>query len=260
LALALRHGLVILLLLGGTAVNRLQADELNLRDLQHEVLARHALSKDLKLAELNLVVRVKDRVATLQGPVPTRDLGERAVTVLKKLPELRAVRNELTVQFEDQLLLPRPPAVLPEVSPPPREQKPAPAPPQQPLPKTETPTTAAWKPVHPQEPVKPALHGVALLPSITMTPAAGTVSRPKDAGPAQPADPPDAAAISSAVQSLIQGDERYRRLRYEVKQGKIYLGGVVYRWSDLHELSRGLVRIPGVESVVLRDIRAEPRK
>ena len=82
------------------------------------------------------------------------------------------------------------------------------------------------------------------------------MSRPKEIA----TEPADAAAVSGAVQALVQSEERYRRVRYEVKQGKVYLSGVVVRWGDLHELSLAVTRIPGVESVVLRDVRTEPRK
>ena len=38
------------------------------------------------------------------------------------------------------------------------------------------------------------------------------------------------------------------------------VGVKVYRWADLRELSVAVTHIPGVEGVVLREVRAEPRK
>jgi hypothetical protein len=239
-------GLVVaaaLVLASGVA----SAEEIDPRDLVREVQARQALQKDPQLAPLNLGVRVRNRIATLTGPVPTRGLAQRAVDVLKKLPELSEVREQLLVQFEDGPVLP-PAVALPKITQP--TQSPAAA---KDPPSTQPPL--AWKPVvappgPEQEPLRPSVH---LLPSLGPG-MAGTVSRAKTA------DPPDAAAIGSAVQALVQGEDRFRRVRYEVKQSKVYLSGVVYRWSDLHELSLAVTHIPGVESVVLRDVRTEPRK
>src|SRR5262249_2971327 len=117
---------------------------------------------------------------------------------------------------------------------------------------------ALWFPVRAETPgmqnvFKPNL---PLSSSALQMPATGTVSRPKENKPAEPADGP---AIGNAVQHLILAEERFRGLRYEVKHGKVYLGGIVQRWSDLYELSQAVTHIPGVESVLLRDVRREPQ-
>jgi hypothetical protein len=72
--------------------------------------------------------------------------------------------------------------------------------------------------------------------------------------------PANAATMVSAVKTLMVSDERYRGLRFEVKQSRVYLSGVVFRWADLHELSGAISRIAGVEAVVFQDIRDEPKK
>src|SRR5207302_9161168 len=110
-----------------------------------------------------------------------------------------------------------------------------------------------WFPVRPEtaetQEVLKSSSPASPSPPATPLPAADTVSRAKPPKPVEPADGP---AIGNAVQGLILADERFRRVRYEVKQGKVYLSGVVARWGDLHELSLAVTRIPGVESVVLR--------
>jgi hypothetical protein len=214
---------------------RLAAGDFDVRNLQHEVMCREVLAGDPALGPLNLIVRVQDRVATLSGPVPTRELAQRAVQTLQKLPELREVRNQLLVQFaDDGLLLPWPVKVTPKVPPP----EPAKAPPE-----------GVWKPVFPSDRVDVFKKGKDA--GVT-----GTVSQTKD----KPTEPPDAAAVSSAVQGLILGEEKYRRVRYEVKQGKVYLSGTVYRWADLQELARAVTHIPGVEGVVLKEVKMEQVK
>jgi osmotically-inducible protein OsmY len=227
----------------------LAGQEASPRELTREMQVLHALQNDARLRPLNLGFKVRDRVVILWGPVPTRELAERAVVVVKKLPEIGEVQNQLMVQYPEATVYPQLPLV------------PGPAPrktdvPTPPGPERLTPPAVdlVWQPVNPPA---PALPSVAFLPSLTSQPGlTGTVSRPRD----KLTESPDAAAISGAVQSLIQGEERYRRVRYEVKQGQVFLGGVVNRWSDLRELSVAVTHIPGVDGVVLREVRAEPRK
>jgi osmotically-inducible protein OsmY len=213
-----------------------RADDVTARDLDHEMLAWQALQSDPKLGPLNLCVKVRDRVATLWGPVPTRDLAERAVNTLRKLPEIASVRNQMMLQFAEDTVYP-PMQLMPP--------RPGPAP------LTDSSEKLAWQPALPEAP-GPGPKNVAMSPPVT-----APVSRAKDI--VAPADPPDTAAVSSAVQSLIQSDERFARIRYEVKQGKVYLGGAVYRWSDLRELSLAVTNIPGVEAAVLREVRLEQK-
>jgi hypothetical protein len=243
----LRSALALCVLaLGG----RLSADELDMRDLQHEVIACKALHDDQVLTQLHLIVKVRNRVATVAGTVPTREFAQRAVDCLKKLPDLVEVRDAMRVDKEDGVTL----APLPirkdrvihssgTLAKLPAEAK-----------KKETaPATAVWKPVPADKP----LENIAQLPAIS---AIGPVPHPKGLLTKQPPEPPDAAAIISAVKNLMVRDERFRGLRFEVKQNSVYLSGVVLRWADMHELSRAITRIPGVDAVVLQDVRDEPKK
>lgn len=67
------------------------------RDLLLTILARRALLLDAELGPLNLGVRVRNRVATLWGPVPSAGLGFKAEQRLRGLVELLEVHNELMV-------------------------------------------------------------------------------------------------------------------------------------------------------------------
>jgi BON domain len=247
------------LLAVSVGVGRLDATDFNPRDLQQEIMVREALANDPRLQPLNLVVRVNDRVATLSGPVPSRELARRALDTAKKLTELRGVQDKMMVQYEDAgLLLP----LALKTS--------APAPTTIGKPSTNVPTmatepinpapqiTGVWIPVNPQPPQRPTI-GVALLPWTTTQPGAtGAVSLAKEPPATKPAGPPDAAAISNAVQDLIQSQDRFRRLRFEMKQGKVYLSGMVGRWSDLQDLAQAIAYIPGIEGVILSDIKTDP--
>jgi osmotically-inducible protein OsmY len=71
-------------------------------------------------------------------------------------------------------------------------------------------------------------------------------------------EPPALESLAVRVRRVQQADERFRRLRVQVDSGTVTLRGVVARWQDLHELSRAVARVPGVERVILRDIRTSP--
>jgi hypothetical protein len=103
------------------------------RDVMLTILARRALLLDAELAPLNLGVHVRNRVATLWGPVPSPELAFKAEARLRGLLELLAVRSELIVAPGSAWsAAPLPPGVLPPPPPPalpglPREM-PAPPP------------------------------------------------------------------------------------------------------------------------------------
>src|SRR5262249_42738003 len=67
------------------------------RDLQLTIYARRALLGDKDLAPLNLSPRGGGGVATLPGPLPSRETAEHAVAVVKKVEGIREARNALSV-------------------------------------------------------------------------------------------------------------------------------------------------------------------
>lgn len=210
----------------------------DLRDVQTAILARQALQDDPLLAPHNLGVRVRDGVAVLWGPVPSKELAERATARLRKLPQLRGVRNELFLDPWGDLPVAITTPVRPPVQPPETilTAKPAQPPPAKPAP--------PWMPVN-QGAAKPPPPVQAKTPSVQF-------QEPK--APA-PSDSP--ADILAAVRRLQRGEDRFRRVTVTVHDGTVYLGGVIYRWADIHELSRAVARVPGVDHVVLRGVRSE---
>src|SRR5262249_39263691 len=70
-----------------------------------------ALSDVPALAKLNIGVRINGGVVTLQGPVPTHEIGHQAVALVKKVAGVTDVRNELYIPGPDArlaLTMPRP--------------------------------------------------------------------------------------------------------------------------------------------------------
>ena len=125
--MSLRSLGLVLLTLGVTAhapAGQLRVAADPTRDVLHTLQARRLLVDDPELAALNLGVRVRNRVATLWGPVPSAELSFKAEIRLRALVELVEVRNELFVTGESvptpdgPLQTPPLPLFLPEQLPP----------------------------------------------------------------------------------------------------------------------------------------------
>ncbi len=80
-----------------------QADAWNerMQDVLLTIRVRKALLADPQLADLNIGVKVRGRVATLWGPVPSDYHAERAIALLRKIPDLAAVQNHLEIRPEE---------------------------------------------------------------------------------------------------------------------------------------------------------------
>jgi hypothetical protein len=254
------------------ATGPLAADDLTRLNLQHTLLARHALQQDALLAPLQIGVRVENRVATLWGPVPSADLVKHAVACLRELPELRAVRSELHVELpENPLAAPRPthrPAMPSRHADPPEPLtqfsqpfkgfgpfrpvlQPDPTPP-------ETPPTPTLKP--PRSAFDES-EGI-VLPMIRIPMPARAIMVPEK--PVLPAtasapsvDTPSRAPLETMVQKLQQSDLCYLRVQATVHSGIVTLNGNAARWEDVYSLARAIARLPGVERVVLDSLRVD---
>ena len=64
-------------------------------------MVRDVLSADPRLDPLNIIVRVKDRVATLSGEVPSLELARRAVEKARTVREVKEVRSQLRIGSDD---------------------------------------------------------------------------------------------------------------------------------------------------------------
>jgi hypothetical protein len=240
----------------GLPVVAAQTDPGGDRDMRHTILARHALQHDSVLAPLNLGVRVHNRVATLWGPVPSPELKERAVRVLRQVPDLLEVRSQLHVAELEE-----PAQESPDRLPP------APGPP-------STPTALPGFPK-----VEPAWRGTLVERSTDQRAFASPVERvqlrpgkgatpPEEEGPevavlpairisgpgatVQPAD-----TLALAVDRLRLRDARFQRLRAEALGREVRLSGAAERWQDVDDFAGALMHLPGVERVVIDRIRTD---
>jgi hypothetical protein len=87
------------------------------------------------------------------------------------------------------------------------------------------------------------------------------VALPNDQRPATAlGDRSPAADPSAAVEQLRQTDERFRRLRPEVRDSVVTVRGAVRRGEDLMAFAQAVSRLPGVERVVLTAVQVDVRR
>ena len=88
---------VVALAVLSRTVGSADAEEPWIDDILQTIRVRQILHDDEELRGLLIGVTVRDRVATLWGPVTKLDLGLRAESCLRGISEIRDVRNELVV-------------------------------------------------------------------------------------------------------------------------------------------------------------------
>jgi BON domain len=247
----------------------------DLRDVQVTLYARRALLQDEQLAPCNLNVRVEMGVATVHGPVPSRELVDRVRTVLEKVPGVYGFRSELYV-----LALPEPTESLRglvermaagELMPPPPSVF------SQPDSLNEgvgLSAALANRPPREVQTARPALEEAAHGPTVSLLAPIDRLPPKPEALPAtgvslgvprldQPASSPrveehPAPPLASAVEEVCRASPRYRLLRANVDQGVVILTGQVARRDHLMELAGVLSRLPGVHHVDLRSVQVVP--
>ncbi len=225
------------------------AEPVGIRDLKQTVEATSYLAEDPELALLNLGVRVKDRVATLWGPVPTAELSFKAEVRLRSLNGLLEVNNEMFILEETATVRsPFAPAPVPVRSP---DSLP-PALPTPPLetPRINTPPIETPRPKVPSlAPPRPQTVQLSLEP-ITVhyppTKEGETVREPREVA---------VSPVLSSLEKLRAADERFRGIQWTVQATRILLRGTEVSPEAMQEFARRVSRIPGVERVTLEESR-----
>jgi osmotically-inducible protein OsmY len=202
-------------------------------DNKQALCVRRAFREDAELKSCDEVgVTVRGTVAILWGKVPSEVHRQRALFVAGRVKGVAEVRAERLVVAprDDAGGMPSP---FPDAVPPPGVLAGN---------RRDGHTTQAPKSTEPaeREPV-----GVTLqAPVPTSQP---TITQP----------PPPQADLASSVEVLRQKDERFRRVKVEVRQKTVYLSGLVRRWDDINDLSGAVRRLPGVEAVILDNVRVD---
>jgi osmotically-inducible protein OsmY len=201
-------------------------------DARQKLYVRRALNDDagLKGYAAELWVDVRGTVAVLGGQVPSAMLKQRALFLAGQVKGIAEVRGDslLVVACEGVSDLPSP---FPEGTTPPgtlagnRHDGHA----------TEAPRKADAPEAEPA--ARPLYEAVTLLP---------------------PRPLPAADDLATAAEALRQKDERFRRLKVEVRQKTVYVRGFVTRWADVNEFTQAVRRLPGVAGVMMDDVQVDP--
>lgn len=224
--------------------------EVALNDGRLTVYARRALAEDESLASLNLGVSVRNHVATIWGPVPSAELGQRALDNLRRVPGLAQVVNQLVIEKPGDPLLEflRPPASPPSTS------------------QRLTPGEERGAERRSHLAVPPCLRHTEAGPcpasgaaKSTAAPENTTVFMPLIPLPVRtPAGPPSGTTgLADAVEKLRRADQRYWRIAAEVVGGTVHLRGVADSREDVFALARAVSHVPGVERVVVAEVRCQ---
>jgi hypothetical protein len=261
-------------------------------DLELSLRARRALREDAALNVPNLGVAVRNRVATLWGEAPSAELARLAENRLRQVLGLTSIRNEMRIkpgadEAKTSSPLQRRPFLAEPVIPEPVRAEEFTV--RRPSGRSRAPGQETfWRPrkAASQPAVSPLLG--PFVPSFEDRPAANAAEspsppswRPRSAQSSELGSPglsettpvipprklPDAFApvaeqagvdLAGQVEALRGKDQRFEGIRPEIKGGVIYLRGSASRWQDVYDLARSLSLLPGVERVILEDVRTHP--
>jgi hypothetical protein len=96
-----------------------------------------------------------------------------------------------------------------------------------------------------------------VMPTLSLPLAPPLGSSVPEARPPTPSVRQSASSLSQAIEALRLADDRFHKVRVEVRGDAVYLGGTIYCWDHLFELARAVSRLPGVRQVQFEDVRAE---
>jgi hypothetical protein len=234
--------LATLLLCLGTGARAGEPTDLSAyRDLRHTILARQAMLRDGPLAPHNVGVKVHNRIAILWGPVPSLQVRDRALLVLRGLPDLLEVRDETHVEEPETAgpeflpeVLPRPDAALPGVG----------------------LAAGGWRGVLARRPGE-ADTPTAVAENVRLRPAP---TDPDEEAAVLPsiAVPAPVSATEAAIRRLQQSEPRFRGLHVELRAGEARVVGPSARAEDLRALAAAVALVPGVRGVVLEQLASAP--
>ncbi|MCS6851541.1 MAG: BON domain-containing protein [Gemmataceae bacterium] len=217
------------------AANDSPVDDLRLNDCLTTLRARDVLARDPVLGPLNLGVSVQSGVATLWGAVPSAAPAWRAGELLSQVAGVLEVRNALEVISPDDPWA--------EIM---AEQWAGMSHGAEPKTPTVTPLrfaalTGRAEHGSPSAEGRPP-HVVLLQPvPVTLLPPVACA-----------AEPP---RLIERVEALRRGEGPLADLRTEVQGGVVRFRGVTTNWEALIRFVQTVARLPGVERVVLEDVR-----
>jgi osmotically-inducible protein OsmY len=206
------------------------------RDLELTVHARRALGRDVELGMANIQVIVRDGNALLCGRLPSKELIDRAVKTVSRVPGIFEVRSELIV-----VLPPPQPLFPPETDEEPTRTTAA-APPRDPLLSGTLARLPSLPPTKPDE----APPGVVLKSPVPVR----AEERRAERTVARTTDKEDASPLARQVERIRQGDRRFHNIRTEVRGHAVVVRGGA-DGETLMAFIDVVRRLDGVEEVTL---------
>lgn len=196
------------------------------RDLEIEVRARHLLLTDDELAPFNLGVTVRNGVAVVSGPVSSAEMKAKALKKIENVRGIFKVESGMYVARDAGQWL-DPPGI-------------------QQLPDAPQQTSSAMPDLRTgQLPVFPGQFEVKKLSEPRGAPKLVTLLPPV-------AMSEDSGDLTTVIERIRKGDERYRLIQYDLKNGAIYLRGSA-KPENVMAFARALSNVPGVERIVVQN-------
>lgn len=222
-----------------------------IRDLAVTVRARRALQEDSVLGALNLGVWVENGVAVVWGPVPSQDVGRRALAKLRSVTGIAEVRPDFHLRQPDADrlladLTPRPVDALARIDvykPDSARSEPLPMPRAIPQPAELAVATAARPSAHPpavRDRETPRLLAPRAVASVRRQPEAEVVRRPR-------------ASLAEQVDQVRRADPRFRDIPVRLRGTSVEVRRGDGEDEAATELANRLRRLVGITDVLLTD-------
>jgi hypothetical protein len=246
----------------------------SLLETQLTLQVLRALNGDPALAPHNLGARVRDRVATLLGSVPTQKLADQAVAAVREVKGIREVRSELEVAPAPE----DPNALRDRLSGPPAASSTGPLTDRRPPGDlTARPGDGAGPAAQRTTSVRahtgnkegetglfidtpPALGNSTLVGSVTLGAPLplGLDKEPKKAALAELLPPralPRPADLAAELSKVRSGDARFVGVQARVEAGVVYVRTGTAGGEDMFDFALAVSRITGVRRVVIENSR-----
>jgi hypothetical protein len=197
-----------------------------IQDLRLTVLARRAFQDDRVLRPLNLGVKVRNGVATVWGPVPSKEVARQVVARLEAINGIEEVRSELQVRRPPQKPL------LPELG----------------IPRGTPKRIEVAKPADQRPAAMPTAgqdRRPGPLPELNAQPLPGPQPAKKAVVTSRPAPP-----LSVAIERVRQSEGRFRGIPVELR-GDVVVITRTGADEDVMALAQALRRVRGVAEVIV---------
>jgi hypothetical protein len=228
------------------------------KDRQFTLYARQALVQDEELVRFNVGVTVRSGVAHLWGTVPNPAMARRAGERVRQVQGLIDVRSEIRIVPAEDDILPLPTHVKIEAGGSKIEDR------------NDGNRRVGSDILHSRSANLDPFASTAAYRNGPSGPPAVMPSIPLPGGQADHEaefqmmkgrmEPAKASGkLAEMVLQIRQGTERYRLIQFEIREGTVRLWNSATRGDDLFAMAQTIARLPGVERVIVENVRNSKR-